>query len=137
MRPRALHNLKTIGVSLALLTSCTAWVQVCSAPGKDGPAAISGVVNTYYEPSPNGTYGPATTNLALVNPRGATGTLISPGDLVMVIQMQCETVSTANSVDYGGNNSTSRGYTDPATGCRAGQYELRFIPQPLGQHLYV
>jgi uncharacterized repeat protein (TIGR01451 family) len=107
-----------------LLAMCVHWLaygQVCSAPGKDGPGtSISGTVNTYYQPAV-GTFTGAT-SIALSNPIGAA-TPITPGDLVLVIQMQCETINTTNTANYGAGNGTGRGYTDPATGCRAGQYE--------------
>ncbi len=121
---------------LAMCVSASAWAQVCSAPGKDGPTSISGLVNTYYEPTPNGTYGPAATSLSLINARGAS-TPITPGDLVMVMQMQCATLTTTNNANYGGNNGTGRGYTDPAaTSCRAGQYEyVRAGPASSGTSL--
>ncbi len=107
---------------LATFTAGTVLAQTCVAPGKDGPASILGTVNSYYQPSPNGSYGPATTALSLINRVGAS-TPISPGDLVMVIQMQCENLDTTNSNNYGAGNGTGRGYTDPAGSCLAGRYQ--------------
>ena len=103
------------------LVNTLAFAQVCVSPGKDGPGAlISGTVNTYYEPAV-GTF-TAATNIALSNPVGAAAS-ISPGDLVLVMQMQCATIDTTNTANYGAGNGTGRGYTDPSAGCRAGQYE--------------
>jgi uncharacterized repeat protein (TIGR01451 family) len=121
-----LHSLvkqliKIVALALVLGWQCLALAQVCSAPGKDGPAnLITGVVNTYYQPA-EGTF-TGTTSMALSNPVGAA-TPLGPGDLVLVMQMQCETINTTNTANYGAGNGTGRGYTDPATGCRAGQYE--------------
>jgi uncharacterized repeat protein (TIGR01451 family) len=112
---------KNIAVFSALCIGFSVQAQVCSAPGKDGPGAlITGTVNTYYQPAV-GTFTGAT-SIALSNPIGAA-TPIAPGDLVLVMQMQCENINTTNTANYGGGNGTGRGYTDPATGCRAGQYE--------------
>jgi uncharacterized repeat protein (TIGR01451 family) len=105
----------------ALCIGFSVQAQVCSAPGKDGPVAlITGTVNTYYQPAV-GTFTGAT-SIALSNPIGAS-TALAPGDLVLVMQMQCETINTTNTANYGAGTGTGRGYTDPATGCRAGQYE--------------
>jgi uncharacterized repeat protein (TIGR01451 family) len=112
---------KSLAFVVALCAHFLASAQVCSAPGKDGPGAlIAGTVNTYYQPAV-GTFTGAT-SIALSNPIGAA-TPIAPGDLVLVMQMQCENIDTTNSSNYGAGNGTGRGYTDPATGCRAGQYE--------------
>jgi uncharacterized repeat protein (TIGR01451 family) len=110
------------GWALSLyLVNSMAFAQVCVSPGKDGPAAlITGTVNTYYQPA-EGTY-TGGTSIALSNPVGAAAS-IAPGDLVLVMQMQCETINTTNTANYGAGTGTGRGYTDPTTGCRAGQYE--------------
>ncbi|MFN3629553.1 MAG: hypothetical protein ACK4XK_05755, partial [Casimicrobiaceae bacterium] len=90
-------------------------------PGADGPATISGIVNTYYEPQP-GAYssGP----ISFASSAGAS-TPIAPGDLVLVIQMQCAVIDTSNTPAYGagGSSTTGRGYTDPTGSCLAGRYE--------------
>ena len=107
---------------LTILVASAATAQTCVAPGKDGPGAISGTVNAYYAPTPDGTYGSATNALALFNRTGAA-TPIAPGDLVMVIQMQCENIDSSNTNNYGAGNATGRGYTDPVGSCLAGRYE--------------
>jgi uncharacterized repeat protein (TIGR01451 family) len=112
---------KALTLGAVLCAHVMANAQVCSAPGKDGPGAlITGTVNTYYQPAV-GTFTGAT-SIALSNPIGAA-TPIAPGDLVLVMQMQCENINTTNTANYGAGNGTGRGYTDPAAGCRAGQYE--------------
>ena len=112
---------KSLAFAVALCAHFLAFAQVCSAPGKDGPGAlITGTVNSYYQPAV-GTFTGAT-SITLSNRIGAA-VPIAPGDLVMVMQMQCENIDSTNTANYGGGNGTGRGYTDPAAGCRAGQYE--------------
>ena len=94
--------------------------QTCAIPGRDGTTPTAGTVNTYFQPA-NATYTSASTSIALSNKTGAT-TALAAGDLVMVIQMQCATLNTTNTSNYGGNNGTGRGYTDPAS-CLAGRHE--------------
>jgi uncharacterized repeat protein (TIGR01451 family) len=112
--------LRLLTFALTLSAHVFANAQVCAAPGKDGPSTVTGTVNTYYQPAV-GTFTGAT-SIALSNPIGAA-TPLAPGDLVLIMQMQCENINTTNTANYGGGNGTGRGYTDPATGCRAGQYE--------------
>lgn len=105
----------------ALMALPHALAQTCAMPGRDGGAASSGTVNTYYPPA-NGTYSAASTSIALGTSRGAA-TAVAPGDLVMVVQMQCASLNTTNTSNYGAGNGTGRGYTDPAGSCLAGRYE--------------
>lgn len=102
---------------LLLMTSVHA--QTCAIPGRDGTAPTSGTVNRYFSPA-SGTYTGATP-IPLSNPIGAT-TVLAPGDLALVIQMQCASLTTSNDANYGGNNGTGRGYTEPGT-CQAGQHQ--------------
>ena len=94
---------------------------ICAVPGKDGDVSDSGVLNTYFEPSV-GTYGPSSSTIDLDDRRGANEDL-EPGDLALVIQMQCADIDTTNTAAYGGDDGTGRGYSDPAGSCLAGQYE--------------
>ncbi len=94
--------------------------QTCAIPGRDGTAPTAGTVNTYYQPA-TGTFNAASTAIALSGKAGAA-TAIAPGDLVLVIQMQCATLNTGNTTNYGGNNGTGRGYTDPGN-CLAGRHQ--------------
>ena len=105
----------------ALLTLPQALAQTCAMPGRDGSTASSGTVNTYYPPA-TGSYNGASTSIALGTSRGAA-TAVAPGDLVMVVQMQCAALNTTNTSNYGAGNGTGRGYTDPAGSCLAGRYE--------------
>ena len=58
---------------------------VCGVPGKDGPASISGIVNTYYPGTAN--VSASSTTIPVGSPSGAAAP-IQAGDLLLVIQMQ-------------------------------------------------
>lgn len=104
-----------------LLCPLGAAAQTCAMPGREGGVPASGVVNTYYPPA-SGTYTSASTSIALGTRVGST-TNVAPGDLVVVMQMQCANINATNTANYGGGNGTGRGYTDPAGSCLAGRYE--------------
>lgn len=106
---------------LGLMGALLAHAQTCAVPGRDGSTASAGTVNTYYTPA-SGTYTSGSTAIALGASRGAA-TAVAPGDLVIVMQMQCATIDTSNTSNYGGANGTGRGYTDPASNCLAGRYQ--------------
>lgn len=95
--------------------------QTCAMPGRDGNIPTAGVINTYYPPA-TGTFNAASTSIGLGTRVGST-TDVAPGDLVVVMQMQCATLNTTNTTNYGAGNGTGRGYTDPAGSCLAGRYE--------------
>ena len=121
-RPSFANLVRLTTCAVALCCAQTAWTQTCSAPGKDGPASISGVINSYYQPTPDATFGSGSSVIGLSNQTGSA-IPIGPGDMVLVIQMQCENIDTTNTSNYGAGNGTGSGYTDPATGCAAGRYE--------------
>ena len=95
---------------------------LCATPGKDGaPTGLSGVVNTYFA----GTASVAAKNSATSIPVAASvgaSTGITPGDLLLVIQMQGANLTTTNDNNYGANNATGAGNLT-ATGFIAGTYE--------------
>lgn len=108
-------------LSLAtLLTLPHALAQTCAMPGRDGTAPSSGTVNTYYTPA-NGTYTSDSTSLPLGSSQGAT-TPVAPGDLVVLMQMQCANINSTNTSNYGAGNGSGRGDTEPGS-CQAGRYE--------------
>jgi uncharacterized repeat protein (TIGR01451 family) len=73
--------------------------MVCATAGNDGPnATISGTVNTYYPGV--GTATANTTTISVGAPTGAAAT-ISPGDLLLVIQMQGAEINAGNTAAYG------------------------------------
>lgn len=109
-------------LALAALAS-SLYAQTCAAPGQDGsPNPLSGTPNTYYPPA-TGTFNAGSTAIALGTSRGSA-TPIAPGDVVVVMQMQCATINTTNTSAYGAGGTTGRGYTDPAGNCLAGRYEM-------------
>ncbi len=105
-------------------TVAPAGAQVCARPGSAGDATISGTVNTYYTPAA-GSYGSGSGSIAIGGARGAAATL-AEGDLVLVIQMQCANLATADTTAYGDGvaGEPASGYTDPGTGCVAGRQQF-------------
>ena len=93
---------------------------ICADPGSDTGPTLD-VVNTYFSPA-DGTYDYTSCSIDLGTGRGADIDL-EPGDLVMVMQMQCAVIVTANDATYGGGGTSGRGYSDPDGSCLAGQYE--------------
>ena len=69
----------------------------------------------------NGTYSSGSTSMALGGATGAA-TAVAPGDLVVLMQMQCANINSNNTANYGAGDGTGRGYTEPGT-CQAGRYE--------------
>jgi uncharacterized repeat protein (TIGR01451 family) len=118
------NTARLIGLALwaaSLAHAPLALAQTCAIPGRDGTGSSSGTVNTYYAPS-NGSYGPGSPSIGLGASQGAAAAL-APGDLVVLMQMQCANIDSSNSANYGAGNGTGRGYTDPAGSCLAGRYE--------------
>lgn len=107
-----LHSFRQwiFGIATVLLCATSSWAQVCAAPGKDAPATISGVVNTFYQG--NGTLPVATASLTLGASIGAAGT-VSVGDMLMIIQMQGATINSTDSDAYG--DGTASGNSNAVT----------------------
>ena len=109
---------------MALLAVCLAVQPVlanwCAVPGRDGSAAISGIVNTYFAGAASVSAG--ATSISLSYARGAPQD-IQAGDLLLVIQMQDAEISTANNDSYGDGipGGYGNGYT--AIG-NSGRYEF-------------
>jgi uncharacterized repeat protein (TIGR01451 family) len=83
--------------------------NTCTTPtATNAPAALTGVINTYYPGTANVTGG--ATSLAVGTATGAA-TPIAAGDLLLVIQMQNANINIANTSAYGdgatGSGSTS------------------------------
>lgn len=95
---------------------------VCAVPKRDGDVSASGILNSYFPPSTTGVFGPSSWTIGLGTGRGAAVDF-APGDLALVIQMQCATISATNDGNYGGDDGTGRGYADPSGSCLAGRYE--------------
>ncbi|GHF52103.1 putative repeat protein (TIGR01451 family) [Deinococcus metalli] len=93
------HLYRHPALLLAALLSPSAAALTCPAPGKDGVGTgITGVVNTYYPGAASAAAG--ATTLSLGTSAGAS-TSITPGDLLLVIQMQDATLNTTNNNTYG------------------------------------
>ena len=75
---------------------------VCATPGKDGAGGtLSGVVNTYYRASANGTLAAGKNAVTLAAALPAGGTPIAVGDLLLIIQIQDALINNTNSSSYG------------------------------------
>ncbi len=96
---------------------------ICATPGKDGAGGVlSGVVNTYYRASANGTLAAGNKSVTLAAALPATGTPIAVGDLLLIIQLQDALINNTNSSSYGDGMPG-----DPAAGSSnlqsSGQFE--------------
>lgn len=108
--------------------SPAAWAQTasCSAPGKDGVAFSA---PSYYPGAATAPAGATSLTLGAIRTGagpggGAPGTTpITPGDLVMVIQMQDAQYNNANTVAYG-DGTNGRGWTNLNN---SGRYEFRRV----------
>ncbi len=96
-----------------------AWAQVCAAPGKDGAAVLSGILNTYYPG--NGTLATLATSLVLGGPSvGAAGT-VTVGDKLLIIQLQAASIDTSDDERYGDGTGTAAAKPD-STASQANGY---------------
>ena len=93
-------------IALAALLSASrvqAAANVCTNPGKDGPASVSGVVNSYY-PGVTSPAGSSSVRVgALDTSGGGSATPIAAGDLLLIIQMQDADIAATNDSGYGGS----------------------------------
>ncbi len=75
---------------------------VCATPGKDGPGGtLSGVVNTYYRASANGTLAAGSNSVTLAAALPVGGKPIAIGDLLLIIQLQDALINNTNTSSYG------------------------------------
>ncbi|HVE77367.1 MAG TPA: hypothetical protein VNA89_00770, partial [Gemmatimonadaceae bacterium] len=81
----------------------------CGVPGKDGPGGVlTGVVNTYLPAATLGTLAANATSIAVgAATAGTTG--ITPGDLLLVIQMQDATIDARDNQNYGSGVNSGNG----------------------------
>ncbi|HEX8070668.1 MAG TPA: hypothetical protein VF546_12000 [Pyrinomonadaceae bacterium] len=108
---------------------------LCATAGNDGPnATLSGVVNTYYPGV--GTASAGGNTITVGTPTGAA-TVISGGDLLLVIQMQDAQIDTRNSNRYGDGVSGDPGSGALATNFNAGLYEYVVAVNLVGASLTV
>jgi uncharacterized repeat protein (TIGR01451 family) len=92
---------------------------ICAIPGKDGPASLGGILNTYYPG--NASVSAGSQSITLGSSAGAT-TGISSGDLLMVMQMQDATINSSNTAAYGSGNTSNDGKGQTSMG-NSGLYE--------------
>ena len=92
---------------------------ICAIPGKNGPASLGGIVNTYYPG--NASVSAGSQSITLGSSAGAT-TGISAGDLLLVIQMQDATINATNTAAYGSGNTSNDGRGQTSMG-NSGLYE--------------
>jgi uncharacterized repeat protein (TIGR01451 family) len=103
------------------------FAAVCSNPGADGPANISGIVNTYYPGSGTASAGSTSVTVGTLDARGSA-TAVAAGNLVLLIQMQDADINSTNTSSYGGS-TTGAGYTSLNN---AGMYEYVVVSSVAG-----
>ncbi|HEX8425609.1 T9SS type A sorting domain-containing protein [Hymenobacter sp.] len=113
----------TIGGSVNVVTAC-------ATPGKDGPGTLDGTTapNTYFPGTSSTTSGTTTFTIGAARTgTGASSETLSPGDLVLVMQIQGQDINTANSSAYGSLTPTGIN--------TAGQYEYAVVTSFVGTTL--
>jgi uncharacterized repeat protein (TIGR01451 family) len=93
---------------------------ICALPGKDGDGNLSGVLNTYY-PGNNLSLSPGTQTMAVGSSIGLSSS-ITPGDLLLIIQMQDATIDSSNTSSYGSGLAGNNGSGHTSLG-NSGLYE--------------
>ncbi len=89
---------------LAASRGAAAATAVCSNPGKDGPASLAGIINSYY---PGGSVSAGSMSVpvsAIDVSSGGASTPITAGDLILIVQMQDADINSSNSSSYGGSS---------------------------------
>jgi uncharacterized repeat protein (TIGR01451 family) len=104
----------------------------CATPGKDGvdSGAIS-IVNTYYAGPTSDTIvnaGATTLPVSAINTAGSQ-TTVTPGDLLLVIQMQDADINFSDTANYGAGTGTGSGSTNIN---RSGLYEYVVATNSVG-----
>jgi uncharacterized repeat protein (TIGR01451 family) len=135
-------------LSAALLCAFIGWqantasaqTASCSAPGKDGPTFSQ---PSYYPGNATATAGSTNITLGTLRPAGGTNlpansgtpgtTALSPGDLVMIIQMQDAQYNNSETIAYG-DGTTGRGWTNLNN---SGKYEFRRVVSFIGGNLVI
>jgi uncharacterized repeat protein (TIGR01451 family) len=121
-------------------TTAQAQTASCSAPGKDG---ITYSQPSYYPGNNTATAGSTNITLGALRTAGGTNlpansgvpgtTALSPGDLVMVIQMQDAQYNNGETIVYG-DGTTGRGWTNLNN---SGIYEFRRVVSFVGGNLVI
>ncbi len=98
-RPSVNLLLKSCASLLLAFLSCQATAQTCASPGVDGPASLSGVVNSYHAGAGTATAGSNQVTVASITGQRTSNRAIVAGDLVVVMQMQ-DSTTPANAGKY-------------------------------------
>jgi uncharacterized repeat protein (TIGR01451 family) len=106
--------------------------NLCAVPGKDGiDTGITSIVNSYYAgPDADSVVNQGATSIPIgaINSQG-NQTTITPGDLLIVIQMQDADIDFTDTVNYGSGAGTGFGATDIN---RTGYYEYVVAQNSVG-----
>ncbi len=101
------NRLATASLALALVALAATRASAaaaCTNPGKDGPANVSGIVNSYY-PGVSASAGSTTVQIGAIDTSsGGAATPIAAGDLIVVMQMQDADIGSSNDSFYGGSS---------------------------------
>lgn len=94
-------------------------LNTCAIPGNNGPVTTSGVINTYFTGNSSVSAGSTTITLG-ASSGAATG--ISPGDILLIIQMQHGAFNATNTDAYGnGGAGDVANPSNPAPTAASGQ----------------
>jgi len=123
---------RSLSILITVLWFITALARVggaavCSNPGQDGPANLTGILNTYYPGNGVASAGSMSVTVGSRDTRGAAAP-VSVGDLVLVMQMQDADINSTNTSSYGGS-APGTGYSSLNN---AGVYEYVVISSVAG-----
>ncbi|MGL5878791.1 MAG: hypothetical protein ACRC2V_13575, partial [Xenococcaceae cyanobacterium] len=98
--------------------------SVCATPGKDGTGNQNTVVNSYFPAATGATAIAGNTSLSIGSYHtGGASTPISPGDMLMIIQMQDASINSTNTTSYGSGIAANNG-TGQTNLNNTGKYEF-------------
>ncbi|MCP3849675.1 MAG: hypothetical protein GY694_05485, partial [Gammaproteobacteria bacterium] len=124
---RVLLSFNTPGINPLPAADSNAAPQVCSASGADDSSPTSGTVNSYFPAA--GSVSAGATSIDLDAATGS-GSGISQGDLLMVIQVQDALIDSSNNLYYGdGSGAGASGSTDIR---QTGLYEFATASNTVG-----
>ncbi len=89
----------TLAALLLTFAAASASAQVCASPGLDGPATLSGIINTYHAGSGVATAGSNQVTVASLTGQRTSARSLVVGDLVIIMQMQ-DSAAPANAGKY-------------------------------------
>lgn len=123
-----------------LLASVPARAQTCGLPGWDGPATVSGVINSYHGGS--GSPGAGATSISVASATGlrTNARALRAGDMVLIMQMQDSSGSAAGLHEYAQvvaiagttlslNRPLTNGYTQNMSTSAVQNWQVVWVPQ--------